>query len=206
MERAAEVAKRCVEESIAAKRYLGEHPELLEAVARAIVTSLKSGGKVLAMGNGGSAADAQHIVAELAGGFYDHARPPLAAIALTTNSSVVTAIANDDGYDEVFVRQVRALARPGDVVIGISTSGESRNVLAAIREARALGAVTVGFSGAKGSLQRLVDYAIAVPSPDTPRIQEAHITAGHIICYLVEQAFVAKPVVDMQPEAGRAAV
>ena len=186
-----------MDESIAAKRYLHDHAELLAAIAREVVRALKAGKKVLVFGNGGSAADAQHIAAELAGRFYDSQRPPLPAIALTTNTSSLTAIANDFGYDVVFLRQVQALVAPGDVVMGLSTSGESRNVLLAIREAKARGAVTVGFSGEGGALKSAVDYSIAVPSKDPPRIQEAHITAGHIVCYLAEQAFVASPEVDI---------
>jgi D-sedoheptulose 7-phosphate isomerase len=175
---------RQIEESIAAKR--GLNPETLIEIAKVIINAFRGGKKVLLFGNGGSAADAQHIACELAGKFYLD-RSPLPAIALTTNTSSLTAIANDYGYDMVFLRQLQKLVQGGDVVIGISTSGSSPNVVAAIGEARRCGAITVAFTGQGGELKDCADHVISVPSRDTPRIQEAHITAGHIICYLVER-------------------
>jgi len=176
-----------IEESIKLKTYLKQEARNLMTIADLLVRAFKKGNKVLLFGNGGSAADAQHIACELAGKFYLD-RPPLPAIALTTNTSALTAIGNDYSYEEVFARQVKSLAREGDIVIGISTSGNSPNVLRGIEEARRLGATTVAFIGQAGKLKKLADHVLSVPSVDTPRIQEAHITAGHIICYLVEQA------------------
>jgi D-sedoheptulose 7-phosphate isomerase len=176
-----------IEDSIELKKYLQQETKNLVAIADLLVDAFRKGNKVLLFGNGGSAADAQHIACELAGKFYLD-RAPLPAIALTTNTSSLTAIANDYSYEEVFVRQVKGLVKQGDVVIGISTSGNSPNVLRGIEEAKRLGATTITLTGRGGRLKELADYVLSVPSVDTPRIQEAHITAGHIICYLVEQA------------------
>lgn len=178
---------RQIEDSIEIKKHLQREARSLEHVADLLVDALREGRKVLLFGNGGSAADAQHIACELAGKFYLD-RPPLPAIALTTNTSALTAIGNDYSYDEVFARQVQSLAKPGDVVIGISTSGNSPNVLRGVETAKGLGATTIAFTGQGGRLEELADYVLSIPSVDTPRIQEGHITAGHIICYLVEQA------------------
>lgn len=186
MDQEATVIKQ-VKDSIKLKKHLQQEARNLMAIANLLVRAFKRGGKVLLFGNGGSAADAQHIACELAGKFYLD-REPLPAIALTTNTSALTAIGNDYGYEEVFVRQVKSLVEKGDVVIGISTSGNSPNVLRGIEEAKRLGAITVGFTGRGGKLKKLADYVLSIPSSDTPRIQEVHITAGHIICYLVEQA------------------
>ena len=162
---------------------------VVPAVAQAanwIVESYRKRGKVLLFGNGGSAADAQHIAAELGGRFYLD-RAPLPALALHSNTSLLTAIGNDSSFSEIFSRQVQALAVAGDVAIGISTSGNSENVIAGIQAARAKDARTVGLTGSSGGrLQSTVDCCISVPSADTPRIQEAHILIGHIICELVE--------------------
>lgn len=154
--------------------------------ARACIDSLKAGGKVLLAGNGGSAADAQHIAGELVARFnYD--RPGLAGIALTTDSSVMTAIANDYGYEHLFARQIQALGRAGDVFIGYSTSGRSPNILAALDTARAMGLVTIGFTGNRGGpMVGLCDHLLVVPSADTPKIQEGHLVLGHILCGLIE--------------------
>ncbi len=161
-------------------------------IANVITKAYKKGGKVLLFGNGGSAADAQHMAAELVGK-YKMIREPLPAIALSTNTSILTACANDYGYETVFAKQVQALAKEGDVVIGISTSGSSPNVLEGIKAAKEKGAFTIGFTGEGGSeLGRNVDICLSVPSKDTPRIQEAHITAGHIVCYLVENELFGK--------------
>lgn len=163
------------------------------AAAQVIVRALRSGGKVMLCGNGGSAADAQHIAAELVGRLRRRSeRPALAALALTTDTSCLTALANDFGFEQVFERQVQALGRPEDVLVGISTSGDSQNVVRAVNAARAVGMGTVALLGQGGrSLEGLVDVAIAVPSSNTPRTQEGHIAAGHILCELVEQMLFA---------------
>ena len=176
-------------ESVALKqRFFADNAGLLVAVAGRISESLRAGGKVLAFGNGGSAADAQHFAGELVGRFLKE-RPGLPALALTTDPSVMTAIANDLGYDQVFRRQVEAHGRRGDVAVGISTSGRSPSVLEALRLARERGLVTVGLTGAGGgALPGLVDYLIDVPHRETPRIQEVHAMVVHILCELVEEA------------------
>jgi D-sedoheptulose 7-phosphate isomerase len=153
--------------------------------AKAIESSFRAGGKLLTFGNGGSAADAQHIASEF-GGRFRKDRDPLPAIALTTNSSDVTAIANDYGFEDVFSRQVRSLARPEDVVIGISTSGISENVLNGLSAARRSQAKTIGLTGKKGKMAICSDILIAVPSERTSLIQELHIAIGHLLCLLVE--------------------
>jgi len=186
MRQEANIVKQ-IEDSIELKKYLRQETKNLVAMADLLVDAFRKGNKVLLFGNGGSAADAQHIACELAGKFYLD-RDPLPAIALTTNTSSLTAIANDYSYEEVFGRQVKGLVKQGDVVIGISTSGNSPNVLRGIEEAKRLGVTTIAFTGRGGRLSELADYVLSIPSGDTPRIQEAHITAGHIICYLVEQA------------------
>jgi D-sedoheptulose 7-phosphate isomerase len=157
------------------------------AIADRIVRALRDGGKVLLAGNGGSAADAQHIAAELVGRFgFD--RAPLAALALTTDTSALTAIGNDYGFERVFERQVRGLGRPGDVFIGISTSGRSANILAALRAARECGLSTVGFTGVNGAgMAPLCDLMLVAPTDETALIQQIHMTAAHAICGLVER-------------------
>ncbi len=183
--------ERILRESAAVKEKLcGQRSELekIEKVSRQITDALRKGNKVILFGNGGSAADAQHAAAELAGKFKLERRG-LPAIALTTNTSVLTAIANDYGYDKVFSRQIEGIAEPGDVVIGISTSGRSPNIIEGIKAAKSREAFTVGLAGAQGGeLERAADICIKVPSEDTARIQEAQITICHIICQLVEQA------------------
>ena len=162
--------------------------DVIAAAATALTNALRAGNKVLLCGNGGSAADAQHIAAELAGRLRLE-RGGLPAIALTTNPSVMTALANDYGYDIVFARQVEALGREGDVLIGISTSGRSANVVKALETARAAGLVTVGLVGQDtGQMGGLCDHLIAVPVQDTQRIQEIHIAAGHAMCEIIESA------------------
>ena len=159
--------------------------KIVEA-ALLISDCLAAGGKLLLFGNGGSAADAQHLAAEFVGRFVVE-RPGLAAIALTTDSSILTAVANDYGFERVFARQIEALARPGDVAIGISTSGNSANVLAAMKQAANQNLKTVGLSGKDGGLlARASDIAVTVPAANTARIQECHIAIGHIWCELVE--------------------
>jgi D-sedoheptulose 7-phosphate isomerase len=157
--------------------------------AQLCIDCLKSGGKILLFGNGGSAADAQHIAAELVGR-YKTERKGLAAIALTTDTSALTAIGNDYGYDRVFDRQVEALANTGDVAIGISTGGSSANVASALKLAKDLDCKTIGFSGrGGGEMNELCDINIVVPAQDTARIQEMHIVIGHTICHLIDLAF-----------------
>jgi len=160
---------------------------LISKISNEIITAYKKNKKVVLFGNGGSAADAQHIAAEFVGKFYKD-RESLPALAFNTNTSVVTATANDYGYDKIFERQVSSLVGKGDIVIGISTSGNSPNVIKGLEKAKEKGAVTIGFTGKKeNKIEKIVDYCLKIPSTDTPRIQEAHITVGHIICYLVEK-------------------
>ncbi len=162
------------------------------AIAKRIAESMRAGGKLLLAGNGGSAADAQHIAAELLSRFKLE-RNPLPAIALTTDTSVLTAIGNDYGYEHVFERQVRGLGRAGDVFIGITTSGGSPNVVAALEAAREAGLVTVGFTGTRGrAMQPLCDLLLVAPSDETAIIQQIHITAAHAICGLVEHELFPK--------------
>lgn len=158
----------------------------IDGVIDACIQAYKNGNKILLAGNGGSAGDAQHIAAELVARF-ERERPGLPAIALTTDTSMLTAIGNDYGYDRVFSRQLEANAVKGDVFIGISTSGNSANILTAIDSAKAKGVTCVGFCGAGGKMHTLVDHLIAVPSDCTARIQEAHIMVGHIICGAIER-------------------
>lgn len=159
----------------------------IEMAAQAFVAAFRAGGKVLFCGNGGSAADAQHLAAELSGRFYAD-RPPLYAEALHVNSSFVTAVANDYGYDEVFARMVEAAGKKGDVLVALSTSGNSPNILKAIEKAKNQGMVVVGFTGATGGkMAGLCDVLLNVPSTDTPRIQESHILIGHILCEIAEK-------------------
>ena len=159
--------------------------------ASVVAACLQAGGKILFCGNGGSAADSQHLAAEFVGHFILDRRA-LPAIALTTDSSILTAVGNDYSFEQVFSRQIQALGRPGDVAVGISTSGQSPNVLAAMREARKLGLKTIGFSGKDGgALAISVDIPIVVSSPNTARIQECHITIGHLICELAEKDVMA---------------
>ena len=161
----------------------------VEVAAKLCIDCLKNGNKILLFGNGGSAADAQHIAAELVGR-YKTERKGLAAIALTTDTSALTAIGNDYGYDRVFDRQVEALANTGDVAIGISTGGSSANVASALKLAKDLDCKTIGFSGrGGGEMNELCDINIVVPAQDTARIQEMHIVIGHTICHLIDLAF-----------------
>jgi D-sedoheptulose 7-phosphate isomerase len=156
-------------------------------IAAAIVAALRAGNKLLIIGNGGSAADAQHIAAEIVGR-YKQDRPAYAAIALTTDTSALTAIANDYGFEQVFARQVAGLGQPGDVLLALSTSGRSANILAALRTARERGLVTVGFTGTKGEgLRTLCDHLLIAPSDDTPLVQQIHLAIGHGICDQIEQ-------------------
>ena len=174
--------KRCIAEELSDK---------IVSAAFLIVDCFKSGGKLLLFGNGGSAADAQHLAAEFVGRFKLE-RGALPAIALSTNSSIITALGNDYGFDVVFARQVEAWAGSEDIVIGISTSGKSENVLAGIRKAKETKSKTIGFAGGDGgALAHLADIAIVVPSSDTARIQEGHIAIGHALCDVVESMLFA---------------
>jgi len=165
----------------------------IEQAGESIVLALRSGGKMLLFGNGGSAADAQHLAAEFVGRFVNERRP-LPAVALTTDSSALTSIGNDYGFEQIFARQVEALGHAGDVAIAISTSGNSANVLAGVRAARARGIMTIGLTGGDGGmLAQVADISIIVPSSVTARIQEVHITIGHIWCEIVDVEFAVAP-------------
>jgi len=180
--------RRCVRDSIAAQQRLLQSPCLEQAaeVAARVGDCLRTGGKVLLFGNGGSSTDAQHIAAELVGRFYVD-RAPLPALNLSDNTAAMTAIANDYGYGEVFDRQVRGLGATGDVVIGLSTSGSSENVLRGLQAAQDMGLTTVAMTGASGGKALdVADICIAVPAEDTPRVQELCMLLGHTICEIVE--------------------
>ena len=165
---------------------------LIESAAKICIESLKNGGKILIFGNGGSAADAQHIAAELVSR-YKTERKGLAAIALTTDSSIITAIGNDYGFDIIFTRQIEALSNQGDVAMGISTGGTSENILKALNLSNEKNCKTIGLSGrGGGGFNKICDINLVVPAEDTPRIQEMHIFIGHTICHLIEQAFTVK--------------
>jgi D-sedoheptulose 7-phosphate isomerase len=166
---------------------------LLEAIAGRCIAALRADNKILFAGNGGSAADAQHLAAEFVSRFaFD--RPGLSAFALTTDTSALTAIGNDYGYEKLFARQVQAVGKAGDVFFGISTSGKSPNILRALEECRSRKITTVGFTGQNGgAMPALCDYCVRVPSTETPKIQEGHITLGHIVCGLVERETFAPP-------------
>jgi D-sedoheptulose 7-phosphate isomerase len=185
------VIRQRIQDSIATKQRLLNYTEVCAEVADRIIGAIRSGHKLLLFGNGGSAADAQHIAAEFVGRYYLD-RPPLPAQALTVNPSTLTAISNDYSYDLVFSRQIEAFGQAGDVAIGISTSGNSRNVLEALRAAPHRSMITVAMTGENGGLLKLeAQYCICVPSTETPRIQEAHLLLGHILCELVERAIFA---------------
>jgi len=175
------------EHAAAAEAFFADQSSAVEGVASAFVTALESGRTLLFFGNGGSAADAQHLAAEFVNRFAVD-RPALAALALTTDTSVLTSIANDSDFSRVFARQIEALGRPGDVAVGITTSGRSANILEALRAARAKRLVTVGFvGGSDGAMRGLCDHLIRVPSTTTARIQEIHIVVGHILCQIVDE-------------------
>ncbi|MFH1367908.1 MAG: SIS domain-containing protein [Elusimicrobiota bacterium] len=188
-----EIIEKLIQDSIDAKKNLlnSNHVEVLEQMAKKILAAYAVGKKVLVCGNGGSASDAQHFVGELVCRFQVN-RKPLAAVALNSNVASMTAIANDFSFEDVFARQVEALAQHGDVVIGISTSGKSPNVLKAVAEAKKHGAVTLALCGNAGELKDMVDLAFCAPSKVTARIQECHILAIHILCHLIEERLVAK--------------
>ena len=186
--------KKTIEASIAVKQTMLSDTGFLQKIeqaARMLIAAFRGDGKVLFCGNGGSAADAQHIAAELSGRFYTD-RPPLFAEALHVNTSYLTAVANDYGYDDVYARMVQAAGRPGDVLVGLSTSGNSPNILKAIAAARQRSMGVLGFSGSGGGqMAAHCDVLLNVPSSDTPRIQEAHILLGHILCEIIEREMFA---------------
>ncbi len=182
--------QECIQQSINVKQLILEDATFMERIQEAsdvVVKSLRNGGKIHFCGNGGSAADAQHLAAELSGRFYFD-RPPLNAEALHCNTSYLTAVGNDYGYDIIFSRLLRGLGKKGDILIGISTSGNSKNILHAYQAAKEMGIIIISLTGETGGkMKDLSDILINVPSTDTPRIQESHIMIGHIICELVEQ-------------------
>jgi D-sedoheptulose 7-phosphate isomerase len=179
-----------ISSSIAVKQEILHNPSLIEVIdqaAKVVTRAYKTGYKTMLAGNGGSAADAQHIAAEFVVRFYFD-RPGLPSIALSTDTSILTAIGNDYGYDKLFARQVQAHGVPGDVFIGLSTSGNSANVLNVLKQCKEMGITTIGLTGmGGGKMKQLCDICIEVPSSETPRIQEAHILIGHIICCIVEE-------------------
>ena len=180
--------QRRIEERIVVTQSLLSQVPVYTQVAHELIEAYRAGKKALFFGNGGSAADAQHIAAEFVGKYYLDRRP-LPALALTVNTSILTAIGNDYGFEQVFSRQIKALGNPGDIAIGISTSGNSANVIEGLCAAKRANMITIGMTGLDGGLLKgSVDYCICIPSKDTPRIQEAHILIGHIWSELVEQA------------------
>ena len=189
-----EKIRHIVGESVSVKQKLLKDENLLKtigSITTAIVQALKNGNRVYFCGNGGSAADAQHLAAELSGRFYTD-RDALPAEALHCNTSYLTAVANDYSYDVIYARLVKGIAHSGDVLVGLSTSGNSGNIIQAFEMARQKGVITVGFTGESGGkLKAISDYLINIPSTDTPRIQESHILVGHIICQLVEEKYFA---------------
>ncbi|MFP1785997.1 D-sedoheptulose 7-phosphate isomerase [Lonsdalea quercina] len=190
--------KNYVKSSISLKETVLSDEGLLNTIAAVVnkgTSALQNGNKIIIAGNGGSAADSQHIAAEFVSRFF-YDRPGLPAIALTTDTSILTAIGNDYGYEKVFSRQIQAIGRKGDIFIGITTSGNSKNIIEAIHEAKKSGLYTVGLCGNKGSILELADICLSVPSDITPYIQESHIMIGHIICAMVER--------NMFPEENKA--
>lgn len=184
-----------LKQSIAVKQNIIQSPALIaeiELVVEKLVSAFSNGNKVLFCGNGGSAADAQHLSAEFSGRFYTD-RDPLPSEALHCNTSYITAVGNDYGYELIYSRIVKGIGKPGDVLIGLSTSGNSANITNALQVAKEIGMITVGFTGETGGkMKGLCDHLLNVPSNDTPRIQESHITIGHIMCQLVEEKLFKK--------------
>lgn len=189
------IIKRNIKSSIDLKQQLLLNAEMIDTIVELsdlIIDRYKDGGKVLFCGNGGSAADAQHLAAEFSGRYY-YDRPPLFAEALHVNTSYLTAVANDYSFEEVYARLVKAMGRNGDILIGLSTSGNSGNIVNALAQAKEIGMVTVGFTGIGGGLMKeLCEIHVEIPSSDTPRIQECHMLIGHSICELVESSLFPK--------------
>jgi D-sedoheptulose 7-phosphate isomerase len=194
MEEIEDIVIRCFKESNRIKEiFLAENLGRIVKVIDVITDALKKGNKILLFGNGGSAADAQHLAAEFVNRFIIE-RPPLPAIALTTDSSVLTSIANDYEYSEIFSKQIRAIGQPGDIAWGLSTSGNSPNVLKGLETAKKLGLTTIALTGRDGGpIAKAADHVLNVSSNLTPRIQEAHITAGHVICEMIDYKLFQKP-------------
>ena len=181
--------KNIIKASIDTKQQILQDAALVsevEKVAMVVTEAFRKGNKVLLCGNGGSAADAQHIAAEFSGRFYSD-RDPVPSEALHCNTSYLTAVGNDYGFEYVYSRIVKGMGKSGDILIGLSTSGNSVNIINAIEQAKKIGMITVGFTGKGGKMKDLCDHIINVPSTDTPRIQEAHIMVGHVVCQLVEE-------------------
>jgi D-sedoheptulose 7-phosphate isomerase len=173
--------------------FIGENLDVIVNAVEAITSALKAGNKILLFGNGGSAADAQHLAAEFINRFVIE-RPPLPAIALSTDTSVITSIGNDYDFSEIFSKQIRAIGQTGDVAWGISTSGSSPNIIKAIEAAKKIGMVTIGLTGKDGGeIAKMVDYSLHVSSNSTPRIQEVHITVGHVICEMIDFKLFQRP-------------
>jgi D-sedoheptulose 7-phosphate isomerase len=195
--------EREIRESIAVQEQLVGSAQLIADAARLIISSMRNGGKLIVFGNGGSAADAQHLSAELVGR-YRQDRKAFPAIALTTDSSALTSISNDYGFDSIFSRQLEGLGTPGDVVVAISTSGNSPNVLQAVATAKKLGIASIGLTGKSGGkLRGSVDVCLSVPSDSTPRIQEAHGLVIHILSGLIENAFTSEGMVKQSASTSR---
>lgn len=197
-----DIILRALEESIRVKeRFIKEKTDALLTAAQRLATCFAADHKVLIFGNGGSAADAQHIAAEFVNRFTVERRP-LPALALTTDTSILTSISNDYSFDQVFSKQIKALGRKDDIAFGISTSGNSKNVILAVETARDMGLYTVGLTGfGGGELARCCDLALVVDSQATPRIQETHITVGHILCELVDRILFPESFMDVQPKS-----
>ena len=173
--------------------FVNENLSRIVAVVEAVTTALKAGNKILLFGNGGSAADAQHLAAEFVNRFVIE-RPPLPAIALTTDTSIITSIGNDYDFAEIFSKQIRAIGRKGDIAWGMTTSGTSVNVVKGLEAAKKIGMVTIGLTGRDGGdVAKIVDHALNVSSTSTPRIQEVHITVGHVICEMVDFKLFQRP-------------
>lgn len=198
------ILRKNIESSIEVqRRLLDACLPAMQGAAEGLIAAYRNGRKAIFFGNGGSAADAQHLAAEFVGR-YLRERPALAALALAANSSSVTAVANDYGYDQIFSRQIEAFAAQGDVAVGISTSGNSRNVIEGLATARKIGLLTIGLTGERGGQMRgLVDILIAAPASETPRIQECHILIGHALCDAVEEALMAAPATGEASAAAR---
>jgi len=183
------IVKKSIDGHSEALKLLKQNYQTITDIASIFITSLENKGKIIFMGNGGSAADAQHLAAELVGRFKEN-RAPLAAMALSVNTSTITAVGNDFGFAQIFSRQVESLASNLDILVGISTSGKSKNIINAIKIAKKSKIKTIGFLGCDGGeLKKLVDIPLIISSSDTPRIQEMHLLSGHIICEIVEQRF-----------------
>lgn len=190
------LVKQRIEESIQTKQRLLENNNLLHTiseVSNTIIEKIKAGGSVYFCGNGGSAADAQHLAAELSGRFYFD-RQPLSSDALHCNTSFLTAVANDYSYDVIYARLISGIGRKGDVLVGLSTSGNSKNIVNAFNKAKEMGIYTVGLTGNKGGeMKTIADTCLCMPSDDTPRVQESHIMVGHIICEIIESTLFENP-------------